>query len=385
MKKVIDIPQIVKDIAQVLLNNGNQAFVVGGAVRDAVMGVPCKDIDIATDLFVDDVIELLKEQSFTEDIKKTGDKFPVARIFTKSGDEFEIATFRADIGEGKDTGFKVISTIDGDVERRDFTFNALFAKADTGEIVDLVGGIKDLENGIIRFVGDPIKRINEDRTRLLRLARFKEKFGFEVENLDQILSNNVLIEGLDEKDQVKKEMIVEEITKGFHQAKNKISFFKTLIEFGLLEQAFPELKISNPMMNFQNIEMMLIQILWNNDIETLEKVMKDMKWSNDTIDRISIVLKISKFDVHSKSFNIPDLSRMVKKMSAVNIKEVLTDFSTLFLFGEKSKKTKLVKALINFKMTVKNTDFPNIPNGPELGKAIHNKEMSNLLRNAGID
>jgi tRNA nucleotidyltransferase/poly(A) polymerase len=382
MKKVINIPQIVKDIAKVLIDNGNKAFVVGGAVRDAVMGTPCKDIDIATDLFVDDVIDLFKDLEMTEDIKKTGDKFPVARIFTNTGDEFEIATFRADVGEGKDTDFEVVSDIDGDVHRRDFTFNALFAKADTGEVVDLVGGIKDLEDGIIRFVGDSRKRINEDRTRLLRMVRFKEKFGFKVANLETILEDVVLIEGLDEKDQVKKEMIINEMVKGLDQAKDNVSFINTLIEFGLMKQAFPGSLINNAMISFDHIELMLAQILSQNRAADVAKVMAKMKWSSDQCDRVQLILRFSQIPfiprTDHKNFMIADLFRLTTKIKSCGLDKILDEFAIKILFGE--DKSSLVRALLKFERSVKNTDFPEIPNGPELGKAILEKEMENLIK-----
>ena len=382
MKNRIEIPQIVKDIAKVLIKNKNQAFVVGGAVRDAVMGQDSKDIDIATDLFVDEVIELLKDQPFTDEIKKTGDKFPVARIFTKDGSEFEIATFRADSGEGKDTDFEVVSTIEGDVARRDFTFNALFANALSGHIIDLVGGLQDLENGIVRFVGDPVKRIKEDRTRLLRMVRFAERFGFKIpfDDLELIKENNTLIEGLDEKDQVKKEMIVNEMTKGLDQAKDKVSFMNTLLDLGLLEQCFPGLKISRPHVEGWQVERMLVQILWNNNPKDVSKTLHDMKWSSKVINRVESFLTIKDHDLKSDDFN--GLSRFVKKLNAC---EALACFDETFItvmFEDNRKR--FAWTLLNFKLTVKREDFPEIPNGPELGKAIHNKEMDRLKKIAKI-
>jgi tRNA nucleotidyltransferase/poly(A) polymerase len=376
MKKTINIPQIVQDIAEVLVKNGNQAFVVGGAVRDAVMGQDSKDIDIATDLFVDDVIELLKDQPFTDEIKKTGDKFPVARIFTKDGNEFEIATFRADSGEGKDTDFEVVSTIEGDVARRDFTFNALFANALNGQIIDLVGGLQDLENGIVRFMGDPVKRIKEDRTRLLRMVRFAERFGFKIPpgDLELIKENNILIEGLDEKDQVKKEMIVTEMTKGLDQAKDKVSFMNALLDLGLLEQCFPGLKIGRPHVKGWQIERMLVQILWNNDPKTVSKVLHDMKWSTKVIDRVECFLTIKDHDLRSDDFK--GLARFVKKLKACEALACFDEFFVTVMFTEERKR--FAWALLNFKLMVKREDFPKIPDGPELGKAIHDKEMSRL-------
>jgi len=374
MENKIKIPEIVRTIANVLKDNGNQAFVVGGAVRDAVMGVDCEDIDIATDLFVTDVIELFKDLDFVTDIKTTGDKFPVARIFTTCDHEFEIATFRADIGEGEDTDFEVVSDIDGDVHRRDFTFNALFADADTGEIVDLVDGINDLKKKILRFVGDPIQCINEDRTRLLRLTRFKERFSFDIADFDLIKRNNALINGLEEKDQVKKEMIVTEVVKGFKQAKDKISFFQTLSDLGLLTQVFPKCIVKIPTISFSNLHLMLFQVLESNTISFPLAIMKEMKWSNESI-TIMRCLKFLALDdpqfVESSSF-----ARLVKLVDSSGVKPLLEDFSTLF----DNDKAKFIKKFITFELTVKNTDFPELKPSKELGQAIHEAELE-LFRN----
>lgn len=371
MKNKIQISDSVKKIAKILIDNGNQAFVVGGAVRDSIMNVNCKDIDIATDLHVEDVIELFKDLNITDSIKRTGDKFPVARIFTIDGHEYEIATFRSDEGEGEDTSFKIVSTIDGDVNRRDFTFNALFADALTGEIKDLVGGKKDLEDGIIRFVGDSVKRINEDRTRLLRLVRFSERFGFEIANFDSIKSNNVLRDRLSDKDKVKKEMIVNEVIKGFEQSKDKVSYFKTLSDLGLLEQIFPNLKVNIPHISFEDhIERLLVQVLWYNTSSDIEKCLKDMKWSNEIIDRIMCIITIKDHDLDS---DFRGLSRFVKKIKSSESNVIFSSAFINILFNE--RRARFGNALLEFKLTVKREDFPKIPNGPKLGEAIHKKEM----------
>lgn len=427
MRNKIEIPEIVQKIAQVFKDNGNKSFVVGGYVRDSIMFKESKDIDIATDLYIDDVINLFKDLDITKDIMKTGDKFPVARIFTNCGEEFEIATFRSDISEvsytledflsflkendiiiseeimsnlrndkweetsnnilnkefkefkeslfltGKDIGFKIVSDIKEDVNRRDFTFNALFADALTGEVIDLVGGLDDLKNKTIKFVGDPIKRIKEDRTRLLRLIRFKEKFEFKVEDGLLIKDHNTLIDGLDVKDQVKKEMIVNEMIKGNHQAKNSISFFNSLLEFGLLQQAFPSLLLKKPIHSSTNIETMLVQILWDNDPKEIELVLHRMKWSSVIISRIVCFINIKNLDVQGE---FEGLSRLIKKIESSESTLIFSEF-----FIEKMldyDKSSLVKVMLRFNLTVKKEMFPNIPNGIELGKAIHSKEVEIL-------
>jgi hypothetical protein len=275
---------------------------------------------------------------------------------------------------GEDTGFEIVDTIDGDAGRRDFTFNALFADADTGEIVDIVGGIDDLENKIIRFVGDPIQRINEDRTRLLRLVRFKDRFGFEIADFDLIKRSNSLINDLDIRDQVKKEMIVTEIFKGFEQAQDKISFFQTLSDLGLLTQVFPRCKVQVPTVPFNDLHLMLFQVLRNNTMSFPLAIMKEMKWSGESITLIRSLNFLAIDDpqfVESSSF-----SRLVKQIGPSGVKSLLEDFSTLF----DEDKAKFIKKFITFELTVKDTDFPELKPSKELGQAIHEAEMK-LFRN----
>ena len=132
---------------------------VGGAVRDAILGDNPKDFDLATDAKPDEVLKIAKDNKFSTE--EVGKSFGVVIV---NGNE--IATFRKDIGKGSSVDY---TDIEGDVRRRDLTVNALFYDLDKKEIVDLVGGIADLKKKKIRTVGKAEERFEEDPLRKLIL------------------------------------------------------------------------------------------------------------------------------------------------------------------------------------------------------------------------
>ena len=168
--------------------------IVGGAVRDALLGKKPKDFDLATDAHPDEVVSILKAGGF-DTIGEVGQQFGVVIAKTPSFREgIEIATFREDIGKGRRPDGVEYSTIDVDVKRRDLTINALFYDIEKGEVVDLVGGVADLQNGHIRTVGNPADRFDEDPLRKLRALRFAGRTGskLEKETADAIKKDNSL-------------------------------------------------------------------------------------------------------------------------------------------------------------------------------------------------
>ena len=139
------IPSDIKKIHKLFKKNKKKLFVVGGAVRDAILGKNPKDFDLATDAKPDEVLAIAKKGGLKT--VEVGKQFGVVIV-----GGHEIATFRKDIGKGRRPSSVDYTDIEGDVKRRDLTINALFYDLDRGEIVDLVGGIKDLKRIKIRTV-----------------------------------------------------------------------------------------------------------------------------------------------------------------------------------------------------------------------------------------
>lgn len=151
---------------------GFSAFLVGGAVRDMLMGIEPHDFDVATSAKPDEVVALLGGVHNN-------------RFGTVLVDDIEVTTFRKD-GESDDHRRPTFVTFDGvsltdDLARRDFTINAM-AIEKHGILIDPFGGARDLNDRIIRFVGNPVDRINEDALRMLRAVRFSGRFGFDIDS-----------------------------------------------------------------------------------------------------------------------------------------------------------------------------------------------------------
>ena len=148
---------------------------VGGAVRDTLLGLAVKDIDIATPLEPREVIRRLKAQAIK--VIPTGiDHGTVTAILP--GGAAEITTLRHDVStDGRRATVAFAEDWQDDAARRDFTINALYADALTGELFDWFGGLDDLTARTVRFIGDPQQRIREDHLRILRYFRFQARFG----------------------------------------------------------------------------------------------------------------------------------------------------------------------------------------------------------------
>jgi tRNA nucleotidyltransferase/poly(A) polymerase len=157
-----------------LTDAGAKVRFVGGAVRDLVAGLPFKDIDLTTDYRPGDVIDLFEEAGF--DVIPTGLKHGTVTVVV-DGEPFEITTLRADLStDGRHAEVGFVTDFRIDAERRDFTINAMSADR-AGKVYDYFGGIDDLNNGRVRFVGDAEKRVQEDYLRILRYFRFRGRFG----------------------------------------------------------------------------------------------------------------------------------------------------------------------------------------------------------------
>lgn len=161
-------------LLHVLSQGGEEARIAGGAVRDALLGRPVSDVDIATTNLPAETVRRAEAAGFRT--VPTGiDHGTVSVILNKKA--VEVTTLRADIEtDGRHAVVRFGRDWKADAERRDFTINALYADANGG-VIDLVGGLADLERGVLRFIGDPEARIREDYLRILRFFRFFAWYG----------------------------------------------------------------------------------------------------------------------------------------------------------------------------------------------------------------
>jgi putative nucleotidyltransferase with HDIG domain len=219
-------------ICETLRSGGHDALLVGGCVRDILLGRQPADYDVATDATPDQVMELFP------DSVAVGAQFGVIAVY-RDGIKVEVATFRADVGysDGRHPDAVVFTrSPKEDGQRRDFTINGLLMRHDTGEVLDYVGGLADLRAGVIRAIGEADRRFREDKLRLPRAVRFAARFGFKLEpaTFDAIRRHGR------EMKQVSAERLRDELTKLLTEGAARRGF-ELLDETGLLLEVLPEI------------------------------------------------------------------------------------------------------------------------------------------------
>jgi poly(A) polymerase len=223
--------ELANSICETLRRNGHKALLVGGCVRDLLLGRQASDYDVATDATPERVMAL-----FPESIA-VGAQFGVVLV---PRDEFkvEVATFRSDVGysDGRHPDSVVYArTPQEDVQRRDFTINGLLMRHDTQEVLDFVGGQADLKNRLIRAIGEPDRRFAEDKLRLMRAVRFAARLGFAIEPA----TFAAVRRHAPEITQVSAERLRDELTKLLAEGAARRGF-ELLDETGLLPVVLPE-------------------------------------------------------------------------------------------------------------------------------------------------
>jgi len=234
-------------IVQTLRQRGFQAYLVGGCVRDLLLGREPKDYDVATDATPKQVMEIFPETY------AVGAQFGV--VLVPAPDEgiesdpatehcsrshaVEVATFRSDIGysDGRHPDqVRFSRQAEEDVARRDFTINGMLLDPVNGEVLDFVGGRKDLEAGIIRAIGDPERRFAEDKLRMLRAVRFAARFEYAIEpstsRAIQKLAGQIEV--------VSHERVRDELTRMLTEGHGRRAFL-LLDESGLLRNVLPQI------------------------------------------------------------------------------------------------------------------------------------------------
>jgi poly(A) polymerase len=224
--------ELANSICETLQRRGYQALLVGGCVRDLLLGREPADFDVTTDAAPEQVMEI-----FPEGIG-VGAQFGVLLV-PRDGSKVEVATFRSDVGysDGRHPDTVVYSqTAQEDVQRRDFTINGLLMRHDNGEILDYVGGQADLQAGIVRAIGEAQRRFNEDKLRMLRAVRFAARLNFAID-VATLAAINELATNIT---QVSAERIREELTKLLTEGAARRGF-ELLDETGLLQHVLPEI------------------------------------------------------------------------------------------------------------------------------------------------
>ncbi len=227
---------LAKKIVLKLNQEGYIAYFAGGWVRDYVLGHPSNDIDIATDCPTEKLLQ------FFPDALLVGLSFGVI-VLPIEGHLFEIATFRKDIDyqNGRSPERIEKATPEEDALRRDFTINGMFFDPLAEKIYDYVGGLEDLRKGVVRAIGNPFERFQEDRLRMVRAVRFSSRFGYPIEPDTEEAIKEYAVELTPA---VAPERLYQELKKMSENSGFEVALYE-LSKLGLLQVMIPPLKGSH--------------------------------------------------------------------------------------------------------------------------------------------
>lgn len=326
------VPKDIYEISKVFHDNNKSIYIVGGAVRDFLRGKEPHDYDLVTDSLPEETKIILKKFHISDE---EGKKFGVIRIYTK--DEplgYELAVFRKDISLGRDNKgdnekvkYGDDITIKEDCYRRDLTINGLYYDIINKEIIDLVGGINDIKNNIIRTIGNPVDRFNEDRLRLIRVFRISSTTDSVIheDTSNAILNDNRLF-GISDIDDVSKERIYAEFEKVREKSVSNDDkfimkrFFDLLNYFNITSQIYPVEYINKEIKPTFNLSIAISQLLSNNDITPeFIKILVDSKISNNMLNNVLFLLDIK------NGITSDNVYTMYNKMKSKNISKEMVE------------------------------------------------------------
>ena len=379
----MQLPQDVLFILDTLNNSGFEAYVVGGCVRDSLIGKKPKDWDICTNAKPKDTMEVFKNYH----IIPTGLQHGTITVML-NGEGYEITTYRVDgdYSDGRHPDkVSFTSNLSEDLSRRDFTINAMAYSEEEG-IVDLYGGIKDLKAKEICCVGNPMERFNEDALRIMRAIRFSSVLGYKIEEN----THNAMIKLYTNLDKIAKERINIEFSK---MLCGKTPMY-LLDKYSLIfEYIIPEIK---PMIGFNqnnpyhcldvwkhslcvlseikdtNLSLRLAALFHDigkpfcyteddgvghfyghadKSVEITEKVLKNLKYSNDIIEEVLTLIKYHDVQI---SLSNKFIRRMLNKMDE-NLFNELLELKKADIIGQSEKdREKRLKEIEDLKLLLSN-------------------------------
>lgn len=374
----IDLPQDIIDISKVYIAAGKDIFLVGGAVRDFIQGKAPKDWDLVTNALPEESKAILRGGGFKVSDEQ-GKNFGVLRVYTKDEPEgYEIASYRKDISLGRDTkgddqkvemGNHI--TIEDDCMRRDLTINALFYDIKNKKIVDIVGGVNDIKNGIVRAVGNPKERFIEDRLRICRIFRFAARTGGKIDNAtaDAIREDNRL-KGIGPKDDVSQERIWEEFGKAWKQAIDFNVYLNFYTEFDMWEQVFPGSKINTDFIKSKSFLITIANLFANESTNRLEtRLVQSYKIESELAVKIVFLLNMTQLTEE----NVFDFYK--KKIQCFVTNEMIVEWMRV-----ENINSKLYKAFVKYKPVVSSEELmkQGFKPGRELGLEIKRLETENF-------
>ena len=291
-------PQYPKQVAEAMArleNAGHSAYLVGGALRDALLSREAHDFDVTTSALPEDMERVFAGYPVIE----TGLKHGTLTVLI-DGYPIEITTFRID-GEYRDArhpeGVTFTDRVEGDLARRDFTVNAM-AYNETRGLVDEFGGREDLAAGILRAVGDPNARFSEDALRILRAFRFMSKLGFKIEE-NTLAATRACREGLS---RISAERITAELC-GLFEGKSAATALAAMKDCGIFGAIAPDFKMPMDAIGQINalpavFEVRFVYFL-RDCADGGESLIRHLRLSGASLSRVRRLLELRNFDLSS--------------------------------------------------------------------------------------
>jgi poly(A) polymerase len=369
--------------------DGEEARIAGGAVRNALLGQAVADVDIATTTTPDETIRRAEAAGFKA--IPTGIEHGTVTV-TAGGKGHEVTTLRADV-ETDGRRAKVVFGRDwkADAERRDFTINALYAEAD-GTVVDLVGGLADLESRTLRFIGDAEARIREDYLRILRFFRFFAWYGSGRPDAEGLKACARLKDGLE---RLSAERVWAELKK-LLSAPDPSRALLWMRQAGVLTKVLPEsekwgidaihgLVAAERDLGWAADAMLRLEAMVPPDAERMTALAERLKLSNAGAERLkswALAPKIEPAGVESdlakklyRGGRQPIVDRLKLSLASARVRAT-TDNDALVEAGGYSRLLKFAEKWTAPKFPLKGADLQAIgmPDGPEMGKLLKRLE-----------
>lgn len=381
----IDLPENIYNLFKVFQKHGKKLFVVGGAVRDALLNKEPKDFDVVTDALPDEIEQILNSEKIYN--FPSGKNFGIISAVINN-ETYEIATFRKDNFEGEMNGRKPTSispaNIEDDAMRRDLTINALYYDISRDIVIDLVGGVEDLKNKRIKPVGNALDRFEEDRLRILRALRFAHRFGstLDKDTIDAIIHFKDL-------PGVSNERIRDEVYKALHSSKKPEEFIEQFLSLGLGPRTFGKLSVgldTRPMPELRDPILVLAKLLLYNTPGEITKSLQNFKATKDEIGGILFLKNLyDRFHDFDKMVFNPEtdgnwLSVFIKQKNILLDNGVLTPEQIMEWARIKKINPDLVSYVLKYKFRFSAEDFPNLKPGLELGNKINVENAKEFIR-----
>ena len=347
-----------KEISDILQkqNKKSKLMLVGGCVRKLLSQEEINDVDIATNLNPQEVKNILNQNKMK--VLDTGISHGTVTAVINNL-KYEITTLRKDVTtDGRYADVEFISDWEVDSKRRDFTINAIYSNLQ-GEIYDPQGGLNDLQKGLVKFIGDPDKRIKEDYLRILRYLRFYTQYGkhdHEIETTRAIKRNltGILI--------ISKERILGELLK-ILDLKNFDKLFKNQFTCFVILSMFPQFKYHDRLKNLDKVSQkirnkldkaLVLSILLVDNLDNSDFFLYKYNLSKKIKKRILFIQE----NFRKKIFNESIDKKTILKMNYLNGIQATTDLLIFSTFVEKNLNIKSLEKKIDFLEKNETPKFP---------------------------